>query len=133
MNCWPKCSESQSHKTRAMMSLEPPAAKLTTNFTGRFGYFSCADAGANEAQSRIKATQNRMMRIASLPFRFACAGLGELASLYRSIGPFRFRISESIPRGRRLPRFLPWVILGEHRRPRNRRFGVARLNQAQMS
>src|SRR5436190_3367133 len=70
MNCWPKCSESQSHRTRAMMSFEPPAAKLTMKCTGRFGYFSCAAAGA-AAQSKAKATQNRMMRMASLPFRFA--------------------------------------------------------------
>ena len=42
-----------------MMSLEPPAAKLTTNFTGRFGNFSWAAAGAAAAQrSTNKATQN---------------------------------------------------------------------------
>src|SRR5947209_13009668 len=61
-----------------MMSLEPPAAKLTTNLTGRFGYFSCAAAGS-AAQSKAKATQNRMMRMATLPVRFAWCGLGELS------------------------------------------------------
>src|SRR5215217_767737 len=52
-----------------MMSFEPPAAKLTTNLTGRLGYFSCASAGTIRTRMKqSKATQNRMMRMASLPF-----------------------------------------------------------------
>jgi hypothetical protein len=61
-----------------MMSLEPPAAKLTTNFTGWSGYFSSATAGAAREISILKATQNRMMRIASLPFDLLLVGPGEL-------------------------------------------------------
>src|ERR1043166_5672408 len=66
-----------------MMSFEPPAAKLTMKCTGRSGYFSCARAGASARQrSDSKATQNRMMRMASLPgFDLAVGGCGDLASL----------------------------------------------------
>ena len=65
-NCWPKCSESQSHSTRAMMSFEPPAAKLTMKCTGRFGYFSWASADEIAAIKPSNATQYRMMRMAIL-------------------------------------------------------------------
>src|SRR5664279_1227876 len=46
---WPKLSDNFCPKTRAMMSLPPPAAKPTMMWIGRVGYFagsSCAEAGA---------------------------------------------------------------------------------------
>src|SRR6266481_2790204 len=63
---WPRLSESFCPKTRAMMSLPPPAAKPTMMWIGRVGYFagsSWAEAGAIALAIRRDAPNRHLAKL----------------------------------------------------------------------
>ena len=79
--CCPHFSDSRAPMARAMMSVTPPAAAVTTNVTVLFGYdWACAAAGTSRQQSEVSRQSHFV--IGSPRFvRTAAARGGELTRI----------------------------------------------------
>jgi len=66
--CWPSVSLSLADIDRAMTSVEPPAAKLTTMRTGFAGHVCAATVGAKAIAASATVSLNaRVIRFMSVP------------------------------------------------------------------